>query len=80
MGKCIFSAHILYCMYKSQLVDDVKQHNIFKRWFIKDTVGDSPVPIELLVPRFFHYCGHTFTMEDLETNQLQFMLKHTGNS
>ena len=31
-----------------------------------DTVGDPPVPIELLLLGFFRYVGHSFTMDNLE--------------
>ena len=49
-----------------QLIENFKNHDIFKRWSRKDAVGDSPVPIELLLLGFFCYCGHIFTMDDLE--------------
>ena len=49
-----------------QMVEDIENHDIFKRWPSKDAVGDSSVPIELLLLGFFCYCGRAFTMDDLE--------------
>ena len=49
-----------------EMVDDVKNHELFTRWTHKDCIGVPPSDIGLLLLGVLRYLGRSLTYDDLE--------------